>query len=260
MSTSEPPAPPPGAAPPPPPPPPPPPLARWRGLQGLKTALSWLLAIDGIISLVLIAAVVNRIGVIDDLRGGDRGFDILNRAHDADDFASAAGVAFLLFVLATAVCFIVWTWRAAKNNEGLGRVEPRLTAAWAIAGWLIPLAFFVIPVLVVQDLWRGSDSSVPPGDSRWKIGPRSALVGWWWAVSLLSVIRIYAGGSTEADNRLSDIRASNVRAGIGSAFTIAAAVLAILVVRRITERQEECRRVQQGGVAPPPPPSGSLAS
>lgn len=232
---------------------------RWRSLHGLRTALTWLLALNGVASAVMIAAIVNRIGVIDDLTTGSEGFSIANRAQDADDFATAAGGAAILLTLATAVCFIIWMWRAAKNNEALGRNEPRLTAAWAIAGWLIPLANFVIPVLVMQDLWRGSDPTVPRNDHRWKIGPRSALVGWWWAILLVSRIGGF-GTSNDFDNglrALESIRSNNVRAGVGAALEIVAAVLAILVVRAVTDRQDKCLRAQneQWSQQLPPPPS-----
>jgi hypothetical protein len=249
---SNPPPPPIPSVPPPPPPSPaiPPgyaPVERaWRSLRGLTTALTWLFAADGVASLVVAVALGNRIRVVNDIDNHGFSFDLLNRAQDADDFATGAGVAFALCALATAVCFIIWFWRAAKNNEALGREKPRLGPGWAIGGWFIPLANFVIPVLIAQDLWRGSDPSVPRGDSRWRIGPRSALVGWWWGLCLLSLVRVGAGSS--ADERhptLSDIRSSNIRALIGMLFSIGASILAILVVRRITQRQEECLLAQQ---------------
>jgi Domain of unknown function (DUF4328) len=234
---------------------------RWRSLHGLRTALTWLLAFDALASAVVIAAAVNRIGVIDDLQSGTQFFAISDRIQNADDFATAAGVVAIVLTLATAVCFIIWMWRAAKNNEALGRNEPRLTAAWAIAGWLIPLANFVIPVLVMQDLWRGSDPTVPRNDHRWKIGPRSALVGWWWAILLVSRIGGFGTSNELGPGALESIRSNNVRAGVGAALEIVAAILAILVVRAITDRQDQCLRVQNEQWAqqlpppPPPPPS-----
>jgi len=260
----EPPVAPPATMPPPPPPPSvpaiPPGYAAvvpvWRSLRGLQTALTWLFVLVGIGTAVSVAAYANRLSVINDIEHRSFGSDIVDRANSSDDLVQAANIAISVLMLAIFVCFIIWMWRAAKNNEALGRPQPRLGPGWAIGGWFIPLAFLVIPVLVAQDLWRGSDASVPRGDIRWKIGSRSALVGWWWGLLLVSFLR----GSASSDNlhTFSELRTSDTLSLIGRVFGVAAAVLAILVVRRITERQEACLTsqqaawtTQQGGSAPP---------
>ena len=60
-------------------------------------------------------------------------------------------------LVATAIVFIIWQLRSAKNNEVLGRIQPRYTSGWSIGGWFIPFANLVIPVRILQDLWQGSD-------------------------------------------------------------------------------------------------------
>jgi hypothetical protein len=226
-------------------------------LRGLSQALAIFFALDGIVAIVAIVALFQRLSSLNDI--DNNGFTLERLQHDQDtvDFANNAAAALGGLVLITAVLFIIWMWRAAKNNEALGRVQARLGPGWAIGGWFIPLANLVIPVLVMQDLWRGSDSSVPRGDIRWRIGSRSALVGWWWAAFILSLIRIGVG-SSDRNQTLSQARTNTVLAIVGIGFTVAAAVLAILVVRKLTERQEACLRAQQaawtdaqGGAAPP---------
>lgn len=242
-----------GATPSPPPPPPSPVPAIppgyavavpvWRSLRGLKTALTWLFALVAIGAVVSVASYANRLSVINDIEHRTFGSDIVDRANSSDDFVSAANIAIAVLMLAIFVCFIIWIWRAAKNNEALGRPQPRLGSGWAIGGWFIPLANLVIPVLVAQDLWRGSDASVPRGDIRWKIAPRSALVGWWWGLFLVSFLR--GSSSSNNLNTFSELRTSDTLSLIGRVFVIGAAVLAILVVRRISERQEACLASQQ---------------
>lgn len=254
----------------PPPPPPAPPSAApgpaptippgyavvvpvWRSLRGLKTALTWLVGLAGAGAALSVAAYANRLSLINDIENGKVGFDIVDRGNSSDDFVGATNIAVAVLMVAIFVCLIIWMWRAAKNNEALGRPQPRLGPGWSIGGWFIPLAFFVIPVLVVQDLWRGSDGSVPRGDMRWKIGPRSALVGWWWGLFLVSLLR--GTGNTDSASTLSDIKSSDTLSLIGRLFAIAAAVLLIMVVRRLSDRQAECLRVQQ--VAWTAPPGGA---
>jgi hypothetical protein len=240
-------------------------VSTWRRQQGLMNALSTLLVLDALAGLFVIGALANRIAFVNDFRSFNIGFNTFARANEVDDLAQAAGITMGILHLATAVVFIIWMFRAAQNNAGLGREHPRLGPGWAIGGWFIPLAFFVIPVLVMQDLWRGSHSSIPRGDMRWKIADRSALVGWWWAVLIVSVF--VQGGLTTDDNPtpLRDLRTADTVSIIGTCFRIAAAVLAILVVRKLTERQAECLRVQQAqwsgpSGAPPPPVASPPAS
>lgn len=235
----------------PPPPPPPAPVAeppRWRSLSGLASALTILFTLDAIAGVFGLIAIGNRIKVIDDFQSGNFAGDIIKRARDADDLATAAAVMYLLLALATAVVFIVWMWRAAKNNEALGRFYPRLKPGWAIAGWLIPLANLVIPVLILQDLWRGSEPSTPRGDPGWRSNRGSSLIGWYWAAFILSSARFGLGRSEAhfgVTKELRDLRTHDSIAIFGLVMSIVAAILLIQVVRRIAARQEETLRTQQ---------------
>jgi hypothetical protein len=186
----------------------------------------------------------------------DLGFSDLERLAELDDRVGTLNDVFIALAAITLIAFMTWMWRAAKNNQALGRPQPRFGPGWSIGGWLIPLANLVIPVLIVQDLWRGSDASVPRDDARWRIGPRSALVGWWWGVLLFGRVLIAAGNATFNEGGDSLQRGIDLQI-VGNLTSLAAVVLAILVVRRISDRQEECLRVQQSHWANPPAPPAS---
>ena len=208
--TFPPPAPPPSSSPLPLPLPPLPsgPPARWRDHRGLVLALTVCFGVMLVSSALLAIALANRISVIHDVRGGDF-TNILQRAQDADDYVSAASSLFVLVQVVIVVLFIVWMFRAAKNNEALGRRNPRFGPGWAIGSWFIPIANLVIPVLIVQDLWRGGDASRPRGDAHWRTAPGSWLVGWWWAAWLVSLLRFsYAGAGLHDSGSLSPALAS----------------------------------------------------
>ncbi|MEV0156708.1 DUF4328 domain-containing protein [Micromonospora sp. NPDC050686] len=84
----------------------------------------------------------------------------------------------LLFVLAyvtAAVLVIIWSWRARKNTDAFPGALPTLGAGWAIAGWLVPFANFVVPARVVAGIAR---DSLPRRRA-------PALVAVWWAAWLL---------------------------------------------------------------------------
>lgn len=237
-----------------PPPAPPARAARWRGVRSWSYAVCAALGTIAIVAVVVFVTEIQQLSVLSDRT---ESFSDITRRIDLGNRIDSLNDAFLAIALITAVVFITWMWRAAKNNQALGRQRPRFGPGWAIGGWFIPIANFVIPVLIMQDLWRGSDQSIARDDMRWKIADRSALVGWWWGL-LLASRALYGVGNSVGDNG----GLANVRSGIGvqtvgTAVTIVAAVLAILVVRRLTERQEECLRAQneQWGQQPAPAPA-----
>jgi len=195
-----------------------------------------------------VVAFALRIRALNDLIDGNLNLDTAQRARDADDLVGAATAITGLLILALFVLVIIWTFRAAKNNDALGRQYPRLKPGWAIAGWLIPLANAVIPILVLQDLWRGSERSTPRFDPSWRSNRGSALLGWFWAALIVSQIRFGFGTDTAHINdpsELRDLRGHDVTAIVGMVVTIVAAILAIQVFRKLCDRQEDTLRAQQ---------------
>ena len=219
--------------------------ARWRDQQGLKVALTVLFGVMIAASVLLAVALANRIALVRDLRAGHFD-DVLTRAQDADDFVNASSSIFVLTQLVIVVLFIIWMFRAAKNNEALGRMGPRFSPGWSIGSWFIPLANFVIPVLIMQDLWRGSERETPRGASTWRTAAGSALVGFWWAAWLLSIVRFaYSGSGLHGSGSLDDIQNSNTVALVGVIAAGLAAILALVVVRALSGRQLDCLRAQR---------------
>lgn len=221
---------------------------RWRSLRGLTTALTVFLWLAAAASLFAVVAFAARISSLSDIIDHGITLDRMQSTNDADDLVGAAVAILFLVMFVVLVLIIIWTFRAAKNNDALGRVYPRLKPGWAIAGWLIPFVNLVIPLLMLQDLWRGSEARTPRGDPSWRSNRGSALIGWYWGVFVLSSIR-YGLGRSSAHfidrDELRELRTHDSIAIVGMLATIAAAVLAIQVVRKIAARQEECLRVQQ---------------
>jgi hypothetical protein len=213
------------------------PSRRWRDQRLLAGVVVVLFGIAGAAALLRAFALGNRLLVLDDPRTSD----FAARARGADAFVDTTDIVLGVAVLVLAPCFIVWLWRAAKNQQALGRQPERLGSGWAIGGWFIPLANFAIPVLVAQDLWRGSDVAIAADDPRWRIADRSWLVGWWWGLFL---VPLFAASGTDADRfgqDLSKARGANFLALMAMVLLFVSTVLGSLVVRRLGARQEACR-------------------
>ncbi|MFI7607194.1 DUF4328 domain-containing protein [Micromonospora sp. NPDC049366] len=86
----------------------------------------------------------------------------------------ALSVPFSIAILTAGVLVIIWTWRARKNTDAFPGALPATGAGWAIAGWLVPFANFVVPAVVVGGIARDSVRRSAGG-----------LVGLWWIAWLV---------------------------------------------------------------------------
>jgi hypothetical protein len=216
-----------------------------KGVTNALTVSLWVVVAASVFGIVAFAA---RVNALSDIIDGGLDFDKIQNANDADDLVRAASAILLFLTFVILVLVIIWTFRAAKNNDALGRFYPRLKPGWAIAGWLIPLVNLVIPVLMLQDLWRGSEVSTPRGDPTWRSNRGSALIGWYWGLFILSGARFGFGrANAHLDDvqELRDLRTHDSVAIFGLVVSIAAAIMLIQVVRKIAARQEACLRAQQ---------------
>ena len=226
------------------------PPAQWRSLRGITTALTWLFSAHIVLTALLIIGVFNHLRVLSDKEVGGLVFDTKS-VNDANAFPAAMIILSGFVALAIFVLLIIWLYRAAKNNEALGRLNPRLSPAWAIWGWIIPVANLVIPFIVMDDVWRGADPSIARGDPGWR---RSSTLGAIWAWLVTAVIFTVPSviASSSGDIRADEpdkVRRDDILRIIGAFGAILAAVFAIIVVRRISARQEECLQAQQAAAS-----------
>ena len=162
-----------------------------------------------------------------------------------------ASLLYLFPFLVASIFFVVWTYRASRNLVPLGSRGQRYSPGWAAGWFFIPLANMVMPYLVIREIWKGSDPGCRDGES-WRHGAAPAFLPVWWVLivitrllsvpSLMMILddsatgRLYEGWIGLADNLLE----------------IAIAALFIVLVRRLTARQEEKARAGSGepGLSP----------
>ncbi|HEX5595833.1 MAG TPA: DUF4328 domain-containing protein [Micromonosporaceae bacterium] len=80
----------------------------------------------------------------------------------------------LVVYTAAGVLVIIWFYRARVNLDRFPGAEPTMAAGWAIGGWFVPFANFVIPCRVMANIARDSLRRTP------------VLVAVWWAAWLVS--------------------------------------------------------------------------
>ncbi len=198
-------------------------------------------------------------------------------------YLASAGIA-QITSLAAGVAFLVWVWRAYSHLPLLGATTQRLSTNWAIGVWFLPIATtlfgagvptigliivaagFIPALLLMADLERASDPTADQVRTPrwWKERPMSLLVVSWWLSWMIGhvadvVSQMFLQPKAGFKFRPGDSVSTLIRdlfnlplndhvwpalITYGVAMSLSA-VLAMLLVRRITRLQHE-RLIRHG--------------
>lgn len=213
-------------------------LRRVSGLKTAITVLSIIVAIGTALSAVLMGTVEDAAN--DFLRG-----DISEDDFIADYAPLLVGQSIQgIGQLGLVVVSIIWLYRVAKNVRLFGR-KTTWAPLWAVFGWVLPPLFFVIPFLMVREMWKASDPDSPYGSDSWKrSGESMAVIAWFLLYGVASTVLGLVQASTVFNQGFggdTDTLAETVTdfGGLGmltSLVTVLAAIAWILAVREITDR------------------------
>lgn len=157
-----------------------------------------------------------------------------------DGRLQAIGALQILIGLITAVFFLMWLHRTHRNLPALGARQLQYSPGWAVGGFFVPFLCFVRPFQVVREIWKASALHLMD-DTSWHYAATSPLLGWWWALFLVSRFMgnlsgpLALSGGRTAHDLLHISRWIIVTDGLSAA----AALLAVLVVWEIDKRQTE---------------------
>ena len=156
-----------------------------------------------------------------------------------------------LVSLATGVAFLMWFHRVHSNLPSLGGRGFKYSPGWAVGSFLVPILCLFRPPEIMREVWHGSE---PAGLER-DLGPDGpslrnelgvpGLVGVWWALYLLLTVvgNLILRLVSWAQPTLESLLGRCIIAMGVDAVEIAAALVAVRLVNRITSAQRE-RRVQ----------------
>jgi heme/copper-type cytochrome/quinol oxidase subunit 2 len=206
----------------------------------------------GIVAAVLIG--LDAVFAIGDAIASQRTADVVREYADgnatvedlraADAFTLMVTLPGLLVTIAAGVMFIVWIYRSRRNAERVTYAsEHRHKRGWAIGSWITPIVGLWYPLQIVQDIWRAFDPAQQdrPLQARDKNG---FLVAWWTAFLFMSwgdrVI-------TRLVLRDSDLGTIATWTWVTTVVTVAAAALAVVLIRRLTDLQDQTRPQEFSG-------------
>ncbi len=218
------------------------PLATLRRVRGLSVGVTIL---TGIAAAGTIATTILTASVVQDAR------DYLSGELSDDQFRSAVGpvnAVQLITGLATLAAFIltvIWMYRIASNVRAFQR-RTTWSPLFAVFGWVLPpFVLYVIPLLMLRELWKASDPADPDDPDSWRAGSDNPLVwGWFVLYGLAPIVLLIFSVSSFLDGGLSSnlesladsLDSFGALAVISMIVTVSAAVVWILFVRQLTAR------------------------
>jgi hypothetical protein len=204
-----------------------------------------------IVDLVSIGSDLLEIRLMDKLIDGDE-----SALGDLDGDDLRQGIVALLYLvvaIAAAVFFIRWFRRAYENLDALGATR-RYGLGWSIGSWFVPILNLWRPKQIANDIWKGSDPVRTSTELRITESSLPALLNAWWAAWIVAsvlgttILRTSFDTPTAGDAGMStilfddtsgahQIRTAATLDAVASVIDVVAAVLAILVIRRLTARE-----------------------
>jgi hypothetical protein len=219
--------------------------AAWlRSPVGLGRAVAVLLGVVVAVDLFAIWAGVRVYDVTGTILDGGVGEALRRDAVHADSVMAAVGVVQLVSLTATVVVYLVWFYRVRINAEVFDPFGHEMGRAWTGWGWFVPLVNLWFPRRIMLNTW---DASRPAG-SRTSHG----LVNAWWAMWIITLVVGRAGfvSYREAETVV-ELYAAAGDVLFADVTGLVAAVLAVLVVLRLTRMQNE--KALRGPVPPGEP-------
>jgi hypothetical protein len=151
----------------------------------------------------------------------------------ADNTAANVGVLWLLAYGVTCMTFLTWSWRARANAERLCPLPHRVPRGWVIGGWIAP----PLSLIVHEDVWRTSRPTLPAATHAREL-PRAWLVHYWWYASVAyGLVGLWLAIARRGEPTLDALKTIASITTLLAGLEIAAAGLAIAVIRQITTWQ-----------------------
>ncbi|OKK06919.1 hypothetical protein AMK26_08405 [Streptomyces sp. CB03234] len=159
----------------------------------------------------------------------------VSEADRADLLMAWAGRLQVLSVVATAVVFISWLHRVRRNAAVFAPDVLTSGAGWAIGGWFVPVVNLWMPRRITRESWRASTRAPYGAPAK---NERATILNVWWALWVLTaLLGRGAGMAYDKADTFHEIMSATRLLVVADAVSVAAALCAILVVRRLTAMQ-----------------------
>jgi len=225
----------------------------YRSASRLAVFVALLLIVEVVVAAITAFSIAGQIQLMEAARAGTTIPQAQAEAHDARQ--RLLGSIEIPTSVAAAIIFLVWVYRVSRNAQALEVKGMNYTPGWSVGWFLVPLAGLFMPYFVMREIWQvSSRGSTENG----QLAPASPVLGTWWLIGAVysmmhySPWRIIAGPmqlvyfhkNHVIANALWDFSWGLL---ITEIVGIAANVLTIVIVVRVTEFQEGRRIARTPG-------------
>lgn len=144
-------------------------------------------------------------------------------------------------IAVTALAFLVWVYRANANTHALGFADLKFRPGWAVGWWFVPIANLIQVPRVMLELYRVALAG-DPAARRGHICSAPVIV-WWLLILFANGADRYGAGRIGSGEGFEPLRQALIAYIAGDVMFLAAAVLAIWLVGRISAGIESAKAV-----------------
>jgi len=152
------------------------------------------------------------------------------------------GFLYLATFIVTGIMFLKWIYRANSNCHGFGAQGMEFTPGWSIGWYFIPIATLWKPYQAMKEIWK-----VSKNPSNWQKVTDSTLLGWWWALWIISNImgQIIFQMTMRVDtvSSLKDLTTASIISGI---IDIPSYIVAVSLITAVFINQEKLVKANAG--------------
>jgi len=201
----------------------------FRSSRTRATVVTIAIGLSALLSVLTIVHQLMFAGMIDALLSGEAG---TAEAQAYDDTTASLAIAGFGVLIVCWIAYLAWLSRAVDNAPALGAGITPHSARGAIGWWFVPFASLVIPYQIVTDLHNRLASDPDSANER------TLLLAWWLTWIVGNYFGFLVGRVGGTDPTIDDLRTLANAQAAAEVISLVAAVLAILVVRRIQRRAD----------------------
>lgn len=200
----------------------------FRDPRDLTLWLKWL----------LIASIILGIGYLGMRIWDFAAYTKLDPATGADTMKDLVKVAtirhFFLFIpmalvgIAYVVLSLQWTYRTSQNARALGARDMKISPGWCVGWNFVPLANFVMPVVIMREIWRASKDH-----ANWQTLSATPVLGWWWFFNIANWVLAAANGISAGNRTTPALAMQNELTAIA---TVLLSIITTVLVLRLYQQ------------------------
>lgn len=170
------------------------------------------------------------------LNGMRNGIFVSESAANANDTREQIiAIVYLIVFFISIITFIQW-FRRAYYNLHLRTQQLRHSEGWAAGAWFVPIFNLYAPVQIMLDLYEESKSVLRKAGFTEEFDLPKILIGFWWALWLLSNIVSNFSSRLGDDNfEIDKLINSTIGSIVSNILSIGAAILLITIIRKYSK-------------------------